>query len=74
MHLLWLLIGSMGTKIRVLTKNNEISFQVKGSAKWWSICSVLNAYSLWLSDAIWRHRHGSTLAQVMAWRLAVPSC
>ena len=43
MHLLWLLIGSMGTKVRVLTKNNEINFQVKGSAKWWPFCSVLNA-------------------------------
>ena len=25
-------------------------------------------YSLWPSDVIWRHRSGSTLAQVMAWR------
>ena len=29
--------------------------------------------SLWPSDAIWRHRSGSTLAQVMAWWLTAPS-
>ena len=29
--------------------------------------------SLWLCDAIWRHRSGSTLAQVMAWRCQAPS-
>ena len=29
--------------------------------------------SLWSSDAIWRHRSGSTLAQVMAWCLTAPS-
>ena len=27
----------------------------------------LHIKSLWLSDAIWRHKSGSTLAQVMAW-------
>ena len=29
--------------------------------------------SLWRSDAIWGHRTGSTLAQVMAWCLMAPS-
>ena len=29
--------------------------------------------SLWPSDAIWRHRSGSTLVQVMAWCLTAPS-
>ena len=29
--------------------------------------------SLWPNDAIWRHRSGSTLAQVMAYCLAAPS-
>ena len=29
--------------------------------------------SLWPSDAIWRQRSGSTLAQVMAWCLTAPS-
>ena len=29
--------------------------------------------SLWPSDAIWRQRHGSTLAQVMAWCRQAPS-
>ena len=28
---------------------------------------------LWPTDAIWRHRTGSTLAQVMAWYLTTPS-
>ena len=31
------------------------------------------ANSLWLSHAIWQHRSGSTLAQVMAWCLMAPS-
>ena len=31
-------------------------------------------YSLWLSDAILCHRSGSTLAQVMVWRLTVELC
>ena len=30
-------------------------------------------YSLWPSDAIWRHRSGSTLGQVMACCLTAPS-
>ena len=29
--------------------------------------------SLWPNDVIWRHRSGSTLAQVMAWCLTAPS-
>ena len=29
--------------------------------------------SLWPDDAIWRHRSGSTLAQVMVWCLTAPS-
>ena len=29
--------------------------------------------SLWPGDAVWRHRSGSTLAQVMAWCLMAPS-
>ena len=29
--------------------------------------------SLWSSDAIWRRRSGSTLAEVMAWCLSTPS-
>ena len=29
--------------------------------------------SLWPSDAMWRHRSGLTLAQVMAWCLTAPS-
>ena len=37
------------------------------------ICSQHWLYSLWLSDAIWRHRSGSTLAHVMAWCLVAPS-
>ena len=28
---------------------------------------------MWISDAIWRHRSGSTLVQVMAWCLMAPS-
>ena len=29
--------------------------------------------STWPGDAIWRHRSGSTLGQVMAWSIAAPS-
>ena len=29
--------------------------------------------SLWPNDTIWRHRSGSTLAQIMAWCLTAPS-
>ena len=35
---------------------------------WWDIIN-----SLWSSEAIWRHRSGSTLAQIMACCLTVPS-
>ena len=34
---------------------------------------VLHQVSLWLSDAIWQHKSGSTLAQVMACCLTAPS-
>ena len=37
----------------------------------WASCKYIN--SLWLSDIIWRHRSGSTLAQVLACCLAAPS-
>ena len=36
-----------------------------------NICYMLN--SLWPSDAIWWHKSGSTLAQVMAYCLTAPS-
>ena len=39
--------------------------------RWGTSCDWLN--SLWLSDAIWQHRSGSTLAQVMACCLTAPS-
>ena len=35
-------------------------------------CVPGNLNSLWPSDAIWWHRSGSTLAQVMAWFLTAP--
>ena len=41
------------------------------------VCSPLPALEwinwLWPSDAIWQHRSGSTLAQVMAWCLTAPN-
>ena len=45
---------------------------------WYSLLNFFLASavikSLWPNDAIWRHRYGSTLAQVMAWcRQAAPS-
>ena len=42
---------------------------------WWSplIGASLNINSLWPSDAIWRHRSWSTLAQVMTCCLTAPS-
>ena len=45
-------------------------------------CHQIRCYIMWIimdfnslrpGDAIWRHRSGSTLAQVMAWCLAAPS-
>ena len=43
-------------------------------AKYWPFCSGLIVFnSLWPSDAIWRQRSGSTLAQVMACCLRAPS-
>ena len=40
-----------------------------------SCCHIMehNINSLWLSDAIWQHRSGSTVAQVMACCLTAPS-
>ena len=38
-----------------------------------TIFSCRKVNSLWPSDAIWPHRSGSTLAQVMAWCLMAPS-
>ena len=38
-----------------------------------SHCACADFNSLWPSDAIWRQRSGSTLAQVMAWCLTAPS-
>ena len=37
------------------------------------VSSSIGVNSLWPSDAIWRQRSGSTLAQVMAWCLTAPS-
>ena len=47
----------------------------RGSSINQSIVSVILSAvnSLWPSDAIWRQRSGSTLAQVMAWCLTAPS-
>ena len=47
----------------------------------WMFCLILSFHidtaqginSLWTSDAIWRHRSGSTLAQVMGCCLTAPS-
>ena len=36
-------------------------------------CPENSTSSLWLIDAIWRHRSGSTLAEVMDWCLTAPS-
>ena len=43
------------------------------SCKYMGYCSWELLNSLWPSDAIWRHRSGSTLAQVMACCLTAPS-
>ena len=37
------------------------------------ISNIIPVYSLWHSYAIWRHKSGSTLLQVMAWCLTAPS-
>ena len=39
----------------------------------YNMCCCSRVNSLWPSDAIWRHRSGSTLAQVMACCLTAPS-
>ena len=38
-----------------------------------AVNSINSINSFWPSDAIWRHRSGLTLAQVMAWYLMAPS-
>ena len=38
-----------------------------------AILYIITVNSLWLSDSIWQHRIGSTLAQVMACCLLAPS-
>ena len=44
------------------------------SGKWHPFCLCLNVLThLWPTDAIWRHRSGSTLVQVMAWCLMATS-
>ena len=47
-------------------------FLVPFNNQWWE-CRTLSFNSLWPSDAIWRQRSGSTLAQVMACCLTAPS-
>ena len=37
------------------------------------LCGLQKVNSSWPIDAIWQHRSGSTLAQVMAWCLMAPS-
>ena len=59
----------------------SIYSMIRGICKrfsFWFVCnasivsfSLIN--SLWYSDAIWQHRSGSTLVQVMVWRLTAPS-
>ena len=43
------------------------------SIEWTTSIDCLNINTLWPSDAIWWHRSGSTLAQVMACCLMAPS-
>ena len=46
---------------------------VHGANCWSSHGWLTQRYNLWPSDAIWRHKSGSTLAQVMACCLMAPS-
>ena len=57
----------------VLSLNESRSHVTEQVSKRDSIQVRLNIISLWPSDAIWRHRSGSTLAQVMACCLMAPS-
>ena len=67
--------GPSGTSFNKLSiKIQESSFrktQLKMSSSRQLFCSGLN--SLWPSDTIWRHKSGSTLAQLMACCLTAPS-
>ena len=40
---------------------------------WFWLHAIQNINSLWPHDAVWQHRSGSKLAQVMAWCLIAPS-
>ena len=53
-----------------LRLNKRLSKQSWG---WWFETPSRPLWRRWLSDAIWRHRSGSTLAQVMACCLSAPS-
>ena len=54
-----------GLIIHVIACDNDIFYWLTAVAKW--------VNSLWQSDAIWWHRSGSILAQVMACCLTTPS-
>ena len=67
----YLSIRPTGTQLNEIFFNDNFSLQkmyLKNlSAKCLPFCSDLNIFNpLWPSDTIWRHRSGSTLAQVMA--------
>ena len=53
-----------------LRLNKRLSKQSRG---WWFETPSRPLWRRWLIDAIWRHRSGSTLAQVMACCLRAPS-
>ena len=49
------------------------NFKLKKAAEKYQTLQLLPLNSLWPNDPIWRHRSGSTLAQVMACCLTAPS-
>ena len=60
-HLCWA-INSYHADYRVASRIHVVSF--------WAFFAM---NSLWPSDAIQRHKSGSILAQIMAWRLTAPT-
>ena len=73
------LLTSVGKDVQKNTSWWPVFKKFHGTSHWPSMTVVLPGgceewfNSLWPSDAIWQSRSGSTLAQVMAWCLMIPS-
>ena len=79
MGLIWRLGNLLSTSLMIwvfhkggMSENTNTFWCFLKQIHRWSL-HVMSINSLWPRDAVWRHRSGSTLAQVMAWCLIAPS-